>query len=259
MKPTVTPEPSIPRDRAVPVSGDWRRRGWPAGPGARAAAAAPLAGQVPAGGVRGLAAAVAFGRWGVERDWPGGRSGRAPPRPPPGSAARRAASPGDTVADTALMTVYEWTLWALVARSSPRIGLWSRSTTADRLPIRDREPGYWGTWSFRTTITLWVTLVDRAGPGPRSTTTDRRPKRPRPTSAPPADPPPAAVRPPLSPTQSLTSAPDAPPSTGATGAGSTESQLRRARSMSAVQTSRCRPCHLSAEPEKARTKVENKW
>ena len=50
----------------------------------------------------------------------------------------------------------------LVALRSPRIGAWRLWTTDDRLVIMAREAGNWGTWSFNITITLWVTLVDRA-------------------------------------------------------------------------------------------------
>jgi len=108
MNATVTPEPSIPRERAVPAFGvvasawmipsAWGSSSggapWRTGSGRRSA--------------RGRARRARGGR-SIERtgqldDLVGNDLGHRR------VGGQRAASPGDTVADTALMVVYEWTL-----------------------------------------------------------------------------------------------------------------------------------------------------
>src|SRR5580704_26433 len=103
MKATVTPVPSMPRELAVWAFGvvalAWMAvRAWGSSSGG-----CPLAGQVPAGGVRDgpVVFDVEAASKGLARlmIWSGTTADTA------GSAARRASSPGDTVAATALITV----------------------------------------------------------------------------------------------------------------------------------------------------------
>ena len=51
---------------------------------------------------------------------------------------------------------------AFVSLSSPTIGLWSWASTRRLLDTEPGDAGSPGTWSFRTTITFWVTFVDSA-------------------------------------------------------------------------------------------------
>ncbi len=79
-----------------------------------------------------------------------------------GSPARRCASPGETVAETASMIWKAFTFWAFVCDSSSSTGFWTAATALSRAVWSAAFSGVAATWFLNTTITLSVTFVDRA-------------------------------------------------------------------------------------------------
>ena len=79
-----------------------------------------------------------------------------------GLAARYLASPGETVAETALIREKLFTLAAWVWLSCVMTPLWADLTSADRTAVLLGVSARPVNWFLNTTITLSVTLVDNA-------------------------------------------------------------------------------------------------